>query len=255
MMLVVYENLINSATLTASSEDVRYPLNNLKEMSTSDEWRSVTVTGPSVVTVVVALPAAPSSAVTIALIGNTYTGNTRFTSCLVEGHTSNSWTGAQTTIGTAVALPGKPIHELRAVAPFKFYRLSFSGDAPSIGCSNIILGQAKDVRCIDQSFAISYLDNSKVTRSRIGRKVIDEVTGRTRVVSGTVSVMDKAEFAVWEDMTSYCGISKPVYIAGEDFVANDTTILSGFFLFNKSGNFAHTGVGIWNTDFELEEVL
>ena len=256
-MKIIYDNLFDTATVTASEANASFPSANLKLLATTDEWRSVDATGAKTIIIDMGSAKAASG---IALIGNNYTRTLSFTGATLEANSSDSWSGGQTAIATLSVDSAEAIASaIFTEQTFRYWRISLTGVGSYLGVSNVFLGKAFGftVNGIDQEFSFDEQDLSRVIVSETGRRFIDEVTVRVKSFDLSVRTMDKTEMGEWQTIVRNNGKRKQFYMIIEEneLIMTNKDVLSGMFMFNSWGPFEHVSFGYWDSSFSVSEVI
>lgn len=123
-MRIAYSNLVDDATLTASSEDSRYPVENVQNQRLGKPWRTLVATG---VTCVVNLGSA-LDVTTIAIAGHAFTGSAAVT---IEANASDSW-GSPSFSTSLTILDGVILKFLAAAQTYQYWRFVIGDDGATV---------------------------------------------------------------------------------------------------------------------------
>lgn len=113
-MRFAYSNLVDDATLTASSEDLRFPVENAQDQRLAKVWRTQQATS---VTCVVDLGSA-QAVDTVAIVGHDLSTSATLT---IEGNAADSW-GAPTFSTALTALDGMILKFFASAQTFQYWR-------------------------------------------------------------------------------------------------------------------------------------
>lgn len=158
-MRIAYTNLVDSAALSASSENVIYPVENVQNGRLAKPWRTTSTTG---VNCIVDLGAATAVS-TVAIMGHTLTTSATLT---IEANSADSW-AAPAWSTTLTSLSGVILKYLDAAQTYRYWR--FTMEDASSGSAYIDIGRL---------WLSSYLqvDPSSITEFTVGKERSDTVT-------------------------------------------------------------------------------
>lgn len=158
-MRIAYSNLVDDATLTASSEDLRFPVENTQDQRLAKPWRTQTVTG---ITCVVDLGAAAAVDV-VAIVGHTISTSATIN---IEANASDSWGGPSFST-SLTALENMILKYFTAAQTYRYWRFTVedaSNSSSYVDIGRLWLGEylALDPAATTD-FTVSKLRNDNVT--------------------------------------------------------------------------------------------
>jgi hypothetical protein len=236
-------------TATASSEDPFYPASNLLLHPTYKEYRAAGTTATIVFDTVDVVPVD-----SLLLCGNNATGELQVTSITLEANASNVWTSPAYSTSyslTADNLLNNLVHLDFPSKSYRYWRLTINNPVGSYaGFSNLFLGAKIDLP-VDLGYTFSLLDRSDVNRGRYGQRFIDKLPD-LRTFTASMSVMNQEERDTFASIAHYCSTHTPIWM-----VLNPGESLeeAGYFYFNKAPEFENQAYQLYNTSFELTEVV
>ena len=235
--------------VTASSEDPFYPASNLLLHPTYKEYRAATTTATLVFDML--------NIVTIdslLLCGNNATADIQVTSLTLEANTTNSWVTPAFTLTHELALDNQInnlVHLSFAQQAFRYWRLTINNPTGNYaGFSNLYLGSKTEL-AVDLGYTFSVVSRSDVNQGRYGQRFIDRLPD-LRTFSCSMSVMNQIERDALVAMIRQCSTHTPIWM-----VLNPGESLeeAGYFYFDSAPQIENQAYQIYNTSFELTEVV
>jgi hypothetical protein len=172
-MRIAYSNLVDDATITASSEDPMMPADNVKVQRLAKAWRTTAVTG---ITCVVALDSA-QAVDTVAILGHTISTSATVT---IEANTTDSWSPAAWST-SLTALDNTILRYLDSAQTYQYWRFTVE-DASSastfIDVGRLWLGEYLQISPASTSnFTVSFERSDTVSYGRGRQKFATQGVG------------------------------------------------------------------------------
>lgn len=244
-------NQILTATLTPSTENAQYPVENIQDPRTTKVFRS-TATPANIV-----IDFGSAKAIDTIAFKASKTGSIGFTGDLtLEMNASDSWGAPSFTTAITPDATFKIGYKTFATQTYRYARLVASGSS-YVELSNVFLGAYTQLasNSIDYGWDHSFDDLTKGTFNRYGQGFFDENI-KQMDLSARFKFLDKTELATIQDMFLYHGISKPLWIIvdeDETIVDNKERFINQFYL-KRLPSYNNSGFGLYDTSFNLIEV-
>lgn len=244
-------------TVTTGTVDVYFPVTNLNHPHTTKEFRTTNLTQT-----ILYYDLLDNKTVDSFLVcGNRVTGELRLKSIQIQASGTSNFTVVAYDSGL-VSLDAGDLAEtfkyvaLTPTAAYQYWRIILNNDTGYIGCSNIFLGTELGLttNAIAYGWDFQRVDRSTVQEGRYGNRFIDRISDQ-KVVSVTYELLNKTEFQLIEQFTTYCGVSKPFWLVideNEDIVYN-ANVFSGYFYFTVRPAFNNTAYGLFSGKLDLIE--
>ncbi len=196
MIKFFYNNLVETAQLSASTTNAQYPLSNLQHDFRTKNWRSTT-NSDSVVFDMGSIEPVD----TIALVDNWRNGF-GVSTITIEANATDSWGApAFTTTMTFDSTFGIGIKELSSEQNYRYWRLVLTSTLGYCELANIFIGKATTIPTngVDYGFSYKNKDMKKVSKTRYGQEYIDDMGSQKELNSLKFSVMNTTEMdAIYE---------------------------------------------------------
>jgi len=257
-MSFIYYNYcdLESTTLTASTENAFFPVENIQDVRTSKVFRSTANTA----TVVFDLGAA-SDINTFACVphfenGFGFTGN-----LTLEANASNTWGSPAFSVtitdGTDIdSTHAVAYKEFTATQSYRYWRLSASGTS-YVELSRIYLGLRNTIndRSINYGWKYDLDDRSKIKENRYGQKFSDLIN-RRKGFNFQFSNLDKTAVDEWFKLHDYNGITIPFFMKiGCEGILNDLDRFSGQVYLDKVPSITNKFYALYDLDVSTTEAL
>jgi len=217
------ENLVDQSTLTASSENLLFPVSNLQDSRRSKVFRSTTNSDNIVIDM-----QETSSVNTIFVIADKRNGF-GVSTITVEFNATNSWGSP----AYSIAVPFSTAHnlgfvELPATVNYRFARVVMTSSLGYCELSKIYIGSFLALtRSINFGWTIKDEELSQKSRNRYNQLFVD-VISRQKTINFSMSYVDKVDLALLNSLLDRAGESKPIYmILGCDTMVDDNRRFSG----------------------------
>ena len=217
------ENLVDQSTLTASTENLLFPVSNIKDSRRSKVFRSTSNSSNIVIDM-----QETSLVDTIFIVADKRAGFGVAT-VTVEFNGTNSW-GAP---AYSIAVPFSTIHgigfvELPAQIGYRFARVVMTSTLGYCELSKIFIGSYLALtRSINFGWTIKDEELSQKSRNRYNQLFVD-VISRQKTINFSMSYLDKEDLDLVNSVLDDRGETKPFYIIlGCSTMVNDNRRFSG----------------------------
>ena len=246
-------NLIDSATITASTADAQYPVTNLNVDHRTKTYRSTSNSDNIVFDF-----GGAEECDYFAIVDN-YKNGFGVTAITIEANGTDSWgSPAFTTTATLDTTFGVSIKAFSSAQTYRFWRVVLTSTLGYCEIANMFIGKAIAISTngINYNWAYKNKDLAKITQNREGQKFIDDIGTKKELTNLQFQIMDKTEmdsiFSVYDANRTV----KPffVYLDLEtDSLSNNDDRYNGMYYFKDSPSFENVNSGYYNTTINLDE--
>lgn len=246
-------NLIDAATLTASTENAQFPVSNINVNFRTKTYRSTSNSDNIVIDFGTA-----ESCDHFAIVDNWQNGF-GVTAITIEANATDSWgSPAFTTTATLDNTFGVSIKAFSSAQSYRFWRIVMTSTLGYCEVANMFLGTADTVVTNGLGYNWTYLnkDLSSVSTSRYGQKYIDDIGTQKQLDNIQFTILDKDEMDII--FNAYDGVRtvKPLFVyfplETNNLVTNDDRY-NGMYYFKSEPVFTNITSGYYNTVLSLEE--
>ena len=249
------ENLVDDATLsiTTGVENAQFPLENLKNESTTNKFRSVGNT------VVIEVDLQQTRDIdTIAVVGDA-TATFQITAMSVKTSVTTDFSGS-TLIPITISAENNIGYEFITEVAHRFVEITLTGTGTFAEISNVFIG--KRINLIQnslsiQSFTYRNEDDSSIQRSDFGQKFINIFPFKKRI-AGTIQYCNKSEQETLDNMYLRHGRHSPLWMIVDPGSAamNDGQFkLAIYGYLEKMPGWNAVGGQLYNTSLEMEQAI
>jgi hypothetical protein len=255
-MRILYENYVDTATITASESNSFYPVSNLQKLSTTDAWRSNNATGTK--TIVFDLGSA-KTVDTCVVVGDNYNRVLTATTLLIEGNATDSWGSPSFSQSLVISANEAIASALFTDKSYRYWRISATHTGSYISFSKVFL--ANQFTYSDNGFDINFnfalSDLSKIRKNDIGKRFIDEIRNTVKSLSLSINTMNKTELDSFIAFVRYVGLHKPfvLFVDENQNIVTDKHLLTLYAMFDSVGSIDSSNLGYYNSTFNLSEVV
>lgn len=246
-------NLVDQATLSSSTENALFPLNNLKDPRRTKVFRSTSNSDT------VFLDFQQTSDIdSLFVVSNPFDGF-GVSTIAIDLNATNTW-GAPAYSDTVTwsTVHGVGYNEFTATQAYRFARLSLTSTLGYCELSKIFIGKKISLlndRSINYGWSYQSRDNSKIQENRYGQKFSD-VINRQRVFEISFSNINKDQldqiFEIYDDK----GLTKPFYIRiGCDEMINEKRRFAGMVYLNSIPQITNRFFNNYSLSMSLEEAM
>lgn len=252
MIKFLANNLVEGATLTASTANAQFPVANIAEDFRTKVWRS-TSNSDNVV-----FDLGSSEPVDYLGIVDNWQSGFGVSTITVEANATDSW--GSPSFSTTLTFDSTFGVGLKSITEqsYRYWRFVLTSSLGYCELANIFIGKAVDISTngVDYNWSYSNRDLKKVSTSRYGQEFIDD-SGQIKELNGlSMKVMDTTEldqfFAIFDERRTV----KPFFIDFVDtnnVISNDSDRFSGMYKFRNEPEVTNVSSGFWNTTFSLRE--
>lgn len=245
-------NLIEGATITPSTEDAQYPVENIIHAHRTQCFRSTSNSDNIVIDL-----GANEQVDTFAIVDNWKNGFGVSTITL-EGNGTDVWTSPS--FSTTITLDstfGVGIKQFTQET-LRFWRIVMTSTLGYCEIANVFLGKATKMTTNGVGYNWNYVnrDLSIVAENRYKQKFIDDIGTRKELSNLSFSIMDKDEMDVIHDVYDANRLVKPFFIyfpLETDSLVNNDDRYNGMYYFKAEPSFSNINSGYYNTTLSLEE--
>jgi len=217
------ENLVDNSTLTASSENLLFPVSNIQDSRRSKVFRSTTNSDSIVFDM-----QETSTIDTIFIVADKRAGF-GVSTVTVEFNATNTWGApAYSTAVTFSTIHGIGFVELATPIAYRFARVVMASTLGYCELSKIFIGSSLALtRSINFGWTIKDEELSQKSRNRYNQLFVD-VISRQKIINFSMSYLDKNDLDLINSVLDDRGETKPFYIIlGCDTMVNDNRRFSG----------------------------
>jgi len=246
-------NLVDSAVITASTENAQYPVTNLNDDRRTKTYRS-TSNSDNIV-----LDFGTSEECNYFAIVDNWQNGFGITSVTIEANGTDSWGApAFTTTATLDQTFGVSIKQFSSSQTYRFWRIVLTSTLGYCELSKIFIGKSTEILTNGVGYNWNYKnkDLSKVTTNRYGQRFIDDIGTQKELNNLQFQVMDKDEmdkiFEVYDNNRTV----KPffVYLDLESAsLSNNDDRYNGLYYFKSAPSFENVSSGYYNATLNLIE--
>ena len=211
------ENLVDQATIVASSENALFPVSNLQDPRRSKVYRS-TSNSDNIV-----LDFQESSEVNGIFVMANKRDGFGVSTVTMEFNGTDLWTSPAYSISIPLSIKhGIGYVELPATISYRFARIVLTSSLGYCELSKVFIG--KDIgltRSIGFGWTIKDEELSQKQKNRYGQTFVDVIL-RQKVIGFALRNMQKEDLAIINDMLDRIGETKPFYLRlGDDTMVDD----------------------------------
>ncbi len=247
-----YNNLALDASLSASSENAQFPLENIQDPRRTRVFRS----GDNADHIYFDFGSAEPID-SIFLVGHQLSG-LGFTTASLELNSVASWSsGAPATIAITVdAANNMAFGSINSPETYRYAKLILTSTLGYCEVGKIFIGEGTDLGTEnDFTFPldIAFNNNSTIQKNRYGQKFIDELNEQKRF-GGELQMMTNEEVEIIYQMARQCSTTKPFFMRISNVnMFSDNDRASGYYYLVNEPVFLYQKGGYWNTKLVLEE--
>jgi len=243
-------NLIDQASMTASSENALFPLANLKDDRRTKVFRSNS-NSDSIV-----FDFGTASVVNSILLVDSPRSGFGILTATFQMNTTNVWTSpafsTTVTINTAQGFGFKEFTN----QTYRYARIVLTSSLGYCEISNIFIGQKitfANGMGIDLGWNYQDKELSTIKENRYGQKFVD-VISRQKQISFSIRSMDKTELDQVLVVYDSKGTTKPFFVRiGDSSMINDPDRFAGMFYLNTIPQINNKSYGLYDISMNLEE--
>ena len=245
-------NLVESAIISASSENAQYPLSNLQHDFRTKVYRSTSNSD----TVVFDM-GSTEDVDSIALLDNWRSGF-GVTTVTIEANATDSWGAPSfTTTMTLDQTFGIGIKEFTQES-YRFWRLTLTSTLGYCELAHVFIGKAVSITTNGLDYGFSYKNNDlkKESQTRYGQEYIDDIGTRKELSGLSLTVMNKTEIDQIFEVSDNRRTVKPFILKiGDDTntILNNENRLNGLYKFKSTPSVKLRTAVFWDVSFSVKE--
>jgi hypothetical protein len=245
-------NLIYSATITASTTNANYPASNIKSDFRTKVWRS-TSNSDNVV-----FDFGQAVEIDSICVMDNWQSGFGFTAMTIEANATNTWGApAFTTTLTKDDVWGVGIKEITAQT-YRYWRLVLTSTLGYCEIANLFIGKRTEFTTNGLSYGYSFSNQDLLVKSNTvyGQEFFDDY-GTTKEMTGiSLSSLNVTELEKVLEVSDYCRTTRPFFFdpcsdAGS-ILTDDDRIIGQYKLTNEV-SFSHKTAGLFDVTLNMRE--
>lgn len=242
-------NQIESAVITSSTENLLFPLTNLKDPRRTKVFRTTASSGW------VVFDFGEAISIDSFLIADNNMSGFNINSLTFMLNNSNAW--GSPAYSSAIALDyefGFAWHQLPAPLMMRYARIEFTSVEAFCEITKMFIGAISEI-ITDVTYPIEYNQNSlaKITKNRYGQRFIDEISSQKKI-SVTFAFLEKDEMDAVFEVVEYCSNSKPLWLVFDSLeITNNNNRINGYYYLMDDPKMTYVAGNFWNLGLDLEE--
>lgn len=208
MVITFYsDNLVDQANITADSENLQFPLINIKDQRRTKVFRS-TENNSSVV-----FDLMETSTIDSFLIVSNPNDGFGVSTVTIEANATNEWSSPAFTTTLPFSIKhGIGLRELDTAINFRFVRFVLTSSLGYCELSNVFIGKkTKPGRGLNYGWSFKDEDLSEVKLNRYDQQFADLI-GRQRIFNGIIQNLDDVNLELLFSVTDKKGKVKPLFV-------------------------------------------
>jgi len=242
-------NLVDQSTLSASTENANFPVENIQDPRRSKVFRS-TSNSDNIV-----FDFGETSDIDTFFIVPDKRNGFGISTISLQFNATNEWSSpAATESITFSTTHGVGFVEFAAVRSYRFCRMVLTSTLGYCEIANVFLGQKLEIEK-SINFNWNYKDEELSTSklNRYGQQFTDVIL-RRKVVNCAISYMSKDQLAAFFTAYDYCGESRPMFVKiGCAEMSDDYRRFSGMYFFNDVPTVTNAYFNKYNVTMALRE--
>jgi len=244
-------NLVDQATITASTENALFPLSNLKDPRRTKVYRSTTNSDEIVFDF-----QETSEINSCFLVDNPFDGF-GVSTLLLQMNGTNSWGSPAATESLAIDTQfGMGLNDFTTTHSYRFARLVATSSLSYCEISKLFIGKSIDLlngKSINYGWNIVYKDNSRTVENRYGQRFTD-VINRQKQINISLSNLSKDQLDQIFEINDDKGTSKPFFVRiGCTPMINNVERFSGMVYLSSAPQITNTFFNNYSLSMTLEE--
>ena len=246
-------NLVDQATITASTENALFPTNNLIDPRRTKVLRTTTASDNIVFDF-----QETSEIDSIFIVDNPFDGFGVSTLSL-EMNATDAWgSPAATETPDFSVVRGLGFTDFTTIHEYRFARLVMTSSLSYCEISKLFIGKGITLlndKSINYGWSVTYKDNSRNVENRYGQRFSD-VINRQKQFNIAFSNLDKDQLDQIFELYDDKGITKPFYVRiGCDGMVNDNRRFSGMVYLSSAPQITNRFFNKYNLSMTLEEAM
>ena len=245
-MRLITTNLVMSSTVTVSSQDIYFPITNLKNQLRSKRFRTTSKTDQWIVNDLGS--AKPVDSVIVLLPKEGTISSTQVIK--IQANATNVWTTPSLDITMTVSEYRQASHYFASDETYRYWRLSITDPSATtnyVEISKLVIGKAEVIQCAQNGFKINYDDYTKNQSNEFGT-VYSDIFPTIKTFSLNYNVLTYEEIVQLEDIFIRLGSHNPIFVVlDETDVTFDKDRYSIYGLLSDSFDITHVNYKLFNS--------
>jgi hypothetical protein len=246
---IYHENLIDQSTITASSENLLFPLSNIKDPRRSKVYRSI-LNSDNIV-----IDFNETSEVDSFIIVADKRNGFGFSTISLEFNATDEWTSPAATESITFSTQfGIGINEFTTTHSYRFCRIVLTSSLGYCELSKVFLGKKMNLgRSINFGWTIKDNELSTKQSNRYGQ-IFTDIILRQKIINCALSYLDKDKLDKVNSLLDSKGETKPFFVKiGCDNMVNDYNRFSGMVYLNDVPTISNQYFNKYNMSMTLNE--
>jgi len=246
-----YNNLVKSATLTPSSENALFPVENIQDDRRTKVFRSTANSDDIYFDF-----GSAEEIDSFMAVGHIING-IGFSSASLELNNVATWTsGAIETIPITIDYVNNLAYgSVDIPVNARYAKLILTSTTGFVEVSKVFIGASTEIGTNDFSFPLKFQNNNlgSAQKNRYGQKFFDIVISQKSFSAG-ISTMTNEEVEVIYQLAGFCSIDRPFFMRIDGAqVFSDGNRTAGYYYLKDDPVYTYSPGGFWNADLILEE--
>jgi hypothetical protein len=243
-------NLVKSATITASEINAQFPASNLTDDRRTKVYRSLTSSCN------VVFDFGSVSQIDSIAIVDSQISNFGFVSATIELNDTDTWTSpAVTQLLTIDSSTGWVNYNWSSIQSYRYARLVLTNGSSPIELSKVFIGKATYLEgvCFSYPIALRYNNRANTTQNRYGQKFFDEINTQ-KELKGAIPSLNKTEIDTILEVIDYASFTKPIWfnLDASNFLNTPNRVCGYYYLADDPELGLQTG-NYWSLNLSLVE--
>lgn len=255
-MRLITDNLVLSSTLTSSTENVNFPLSNLKNILRSKRFRTISNTTQSITIDMGSAKDVDSVILLFAKEGNlTFSGSEVIT---IQANATDVWTTPSIDQVMTLSQYRQASHYFSTTESYRYWRVTITDPSSSssyIELGKIVIGKSLDIQCAQNGFIMAYDDNTKRQTNDYGTAYAD-IFPVIKTMNIDYNVLDYDTITMLENVFLSVGSYIPVFMCLDEMeLLFNKDHLSIYGLFSDKFSATHINYNLFNSSgFKITEL-
>lgn len=247
-----YDNLVKNSLIEASSVNLEFPIDNIKDDRRTKVFRSNTNNDYLV------FDFGSFVEIDSFCIVNSSLGGFKISKLTLEFNNSNFWTSPA--FSQEIDLDyefGFGFYEFSSIQNFRFARILMESSSGFCEISNVFFGKRLEDALTDFSYPLNFKKNSLSTKqvNRYGQKFIDEIVTQ-KTISGKIDYISSEFVDDFDDFINYVSTTVPFFVRFESVsMFKNMNRINGHYYFQDEPILALSTGNYWTCSMMLEEGL
>lgn len=252
MIQFLVNNLVDTAVVSASTENAQFPVSNIKDDRRTKCYRSTSNSDNLV------FDFGSPEPVDFIMIADNWQNGLGFVTATLEANGTNEW--ASPAFSTSIDLDTTYMIALKSFASqeYRFWRLVLTSTTGYCEVANLFIGSATALTTNGVNYNWSYSQRSLDSKSvnRYGQAFFDKVGRQKELTDLSFTIMNKDEIDVIHELDDQQALNKAFFVYfpldDDNLVTNDNRY-NGMYRLAEVPAFENTTAGYFNVSLSLEE--